>query len=278
VTASRPYRVREFARLTGTTEKALRHYERLGLLTPARSAAGHRLYTARERERLRQILALKRLGVPLGRMRGLLDANPAAFLAYLRARRTELANQQDRLRQDDRAMALVEESLRRAPTDHTGAARLADVLEVDQLSRYFDADVWDVARRFYTDWPSEGWIPLFREAAAAIADGPDSVRAEDLLRRWNEVGRFVWRDMATDPRMSNRLREGFARAWRDREHWPTSLQRRFADYRMDEVAAFLGKVSITVPTRRGPQWFAPKYAGSATASSPRARPTFERRS
>lgn len=270
MTASRPYRVRDFATMTGTTEKALRHYERLGLLTPARSAAGHRLYTARERERVRQILALKQLGVSLGRMRGLLDADPAAFLSYLRARRTELAKQQDRLGQDDRAMAIVEESLRRAPAGTTGAARLADVLEVDQLSRYFDADVWDAARRFYADWPAEDWLPLFREAAAAIADGPDSVRAEDLLGRWNELRRFVWRDMAIDPRVSHRLREGFARAWRDREHWPDAVRRRFADYRMDEVAAFLGKVSITVLNRRGPQWFAPTHTGPATASAPGA--------
>lgn len=270
MTTPRPYRMREFATMTGATEKALRHYERLGLLTPARSASGHRLYAPRERERLRQILALKRLGVPLARIRGLLDADPPAFLAYLEARRTDLANEQDRLRQEDRALALVEEGLRRAPTGRTGAARLADMLEVDQLSRHFDADVWDVARRFYAGWPSESWVPLFGEAAAAIAEGPDSVRAEDLLRRWNELGRFVWRDVATDPRMSTRLREGFARAWRDREHWPAQLRRRFADYRMDEVAAFLGKVSITVLNRRGPHWFAPKYAGSATTSAPRA--------
>ena len=83
--------MQEFARLTGTTEKALRHYEGLGLLTPARSAAGHRLYVTRERERVRQILALKRLGVPLAGIRDLLDADTAGFLTYLRARRAEVA-------------------------------------------------------------------------------------------------------------------------------------------------------------------------------------------
>ena len=35
-------RVQEFAKLAGITSKALRHYERVGLLKPARSNAGYR--------------------------------------------------------------------------------------------------------------------------------------------------------------------------------------------------------------------------------------------
>jgi DNA-binding transcriptional MerR regulator len=38
------YRVHQFAELAGVTIKALRHYDRLGLLKPARSDAGYRLY------------------------------------------------------------------------------------------------------------------------------------------------------------------------------------------------------------------------------------------
>jgi len=39
-----------------------------------------------------------------------------------------------------------------------------------------------------------------------------------------------------------KLHDGFARAWRDREHWPETIKRRFADYQMNEVAAFVGRV------------------------------------
>jgi hypothetical protein len=36
----RTYRTAEFAKLTGVTSRALRHYDRLGLLRPGRSEAG----------------------------------------------------------------------------------------------------------------------------------------------------------------------------------------------------------------------------------------------
>ncbi len=53
------YTVLAFARLAGVTPKALRHYERQRLLAPQRNAAGYRIYSGRERQRLRHIVALK---------------------------------------------------------------------------------------------------------------------------------------------------------------------------------------------------------------------------
>lgn len=69
----RRYRVRDFAGITGVTVKALQHYGRLGLLRPSRTPAGHRIYNDRDVERLRQIVALKSIGVPLKRIRSVLD-------------------------------------------------------------------------------------------------------------------------------------------------------------------------------------------------------------
>ncbi len=217
-------RVQEFSALAGVTIKALRHYDRLGLLTPARTAAGHRLYSARDLERLRRILALKRIGIPLTQMRTLLDADRATLLARLAASREVIARERERLRHADRAIALVEESLRHAPGDRSGLSRLADVIEMrretDHMKRYFNDDVWDVARRFYENWPDEQWIGLYREIAAAIDDAPGSARGESLLRRWNVLALSLWREFTPDPIRSRQLHEGFARAWRDREHWP----------------------------------------------------------
>jgi DNA-binding transcriptional MerR regulator len=249
------HRVRAFAALTGVTVKALRHYDRLGLLSPARTAAGHRVYSTRDGERLRQILALKRVGVPLTRMRSLIDAGPAVLTAQLRARREELAREQERLLRADRAIALVEESLAHAPDDGAGLSRLADVIdaraETATMARYFNADAWPVAKRFYEVWPTPEWVALYRDIAAAIPGGPASAQAEDLLQRWNTLGRSFWEEMTSDPRLSRELHEGFARAWRDRQHWPAALKRRFADYRMNEIAAFLGKMAFAIGHRRG---------------------------
>src|SRR5438270_840922 len=70
------YRVQEFAKLAGITAKALRHYERIGLLAPQRTTAGYRLYSERHLDRLEQIVALKFLGLSLREIRTALERTP----------------------------------------------------------------------------------------------------------------------------------------------------------------------------------------------------------
>ena len=45
---ARTYRTAAFAALAGVTPRALRHYDRLGLLKPRRTTAGYRIYTERD--------------------------------------------------------------------------------------------------------------------------------------------------------------------------------------------------------------------------------------
>ncbi|GAA1504357.1 MerR family transcriptional regulator [Brevibacterium permense] len=55
--------IQEAARLTGTTSRALRHYDAIGVLPPTSSAAsGYRCYDEAALVRLQRILLLKELG------------------------------------------------------------------------------------------------------------------------------------------------------------------------------------------------------------------------
>lgn len=59
-------RIGEFAAETGVTTKAIRYYERRGLLEPApRTASGYRQYGPKDVERLQFIKKAKRLGLSL---------------------------------------------------------------------------------------------------------------------------------------------------------------------------------------------------------------------
>ena len=70
--------MRTVASLTGMNPITLRAWERrYGLVRPLRTAKGHRLYTHEHVERIRRVLALVERGVPIGRVRDVLDAEGA---------------------------------------------------------------------------------------------------------------------------------------------------------------------------------------------------------
>jgi DNA-binding transcriptional MerR regulator len=70
----------EFAQASRLSAKALRLYDELGLLVPAHvdPASGYRWYAPEQLERARRVSALRRIGVPLARIRHLLDLAPEA--------------------------------------------------------------------------------------------------------------------------------------------------------------------------------------------------------
>jgi DNA-binding transcriptional MerR regulator len=71
--------IRTIASLTGVNAVTLRAWERrYGLVRPVRTPKGHRLYSHQHVERIRRVLALMDRGVPIGRVRDLIDAEPAA--------------------------------------------------------------------------------------------------------------------------------------------------------------------------------------------------------
>jgi len=75
----------EFARLTRLSPKALRLYDELGLLPPARvdPDSGYRLYEPGQLERARLVASLRQIGVPLAEIKPMLDMTPSESLRDL---------------------------------------------------------------------------------------------------------------------------------------------------------------------------------------------------
>ncbi|MEU4742023.1 MerR family transcriptional regulator [Actinosynnema sp. NPDC023658] len=76
-----------FARASRLSPKALRLYDELGLLTPARvdPLSGYRLYAPDQLDRARLVAWLRRLGMPLARIRVVCALDPGAAAAEVRA-------------------------------------------------------------------------------------------------------------------------------------------------------------------------------------------------
>lgn len=87
----------DFARLGGVSVRMLRHYDRIGLLTPARVDAqtGHRAYETGQLSTLNRIVALKGLGFTLQQVADLLreGLTPGELHGMLRLRQVELERQ-----------------------------------------------------------------------------------------------------------------------------------------------------------------------------------------
>ena len=107
----RAYRTRECAALAGVTVRALRYYDRIGLLTPRRTSAGYRLYSASDLEALEQITALKVIGMPLSMIASLRRSGPADLAEAIRAQRQTLEDKRRVLDNALKAVADVEEAL-----------------------------------------------------------------------------------------------------------------------------------------------------------------------
>ena len=69
------YTIRELAKEFDLTTRAIRFYEDMGLLRPERQGPGgrNRMYSARERARLRLTLRAKRLGLSLTQAKDIID-------------------------------------------------------------------------------------------------------------------------------------------------------------------------------------------------------------
>ncbi|GAC1506175.1 MAG: MerR family transcriptional regulator [Ktedonobacteraceae bacterium] len=91
------FKIGDFSRLSMVSVKALRYYDELGLLTPARvdECTGYRYYSASQLSRLNRILALKDMGLSLEQIARLLheELTPEQIRGMLRLKQVELHQQ-----------------------------------------------------------------------------------------------------------------------------------------------------------------------------------------
>jgi DNA-binding transcriptional MerR regulator len=245
---SRFYKVHEFAELAGVTVKALHLYDRLGLLRARRTEAGYRLYVERDLERLEQIIALKFLGLPLKRIKAVLD--PMSDLGALelrdalRMQRGVLEEKQQLLARAIQAIEAAERAIEPGkPADPTILKRIIEVMDmqesIDDMKRYYSKEAWLKRKPHYEQWPSPEWRELFRDVEAALGEDPASEIAEELATRWMKLEESETGGDAD-------VRFGMFRSWNDRRYWPPALLRRFDEFNVEGVWEFVCKAFVAL--------------------------------
>lgn len=67
------YQISDLSEEFGVTVRTIRYYEEVGLLSPHRTNGSHRIYTSRDRARLKIILRGKKFGFSLAEIKELLN-------------------------------------------------------------------------------------------------------------------------------------------------------------------------------------------------------------
>jgi DNA-binding transcriptional MerR regulator len=172
------YSTRTFAQLTGVTVKTLRHYERIGLLAPKRTAAGYRRYSLEDLQRLERVLALKSLGLPLNSVKTVLKRTTPS---WLRTHREWLEDERARLDRAIETMRHIEQ-----------APRYSEALDASCAQAAWDR--WESMReqRASTmprapDRAGESRIALFRAIDHALVSDPSGADARELAKQWRET-------------------------------------------------------------------------------------------
>jgi DNA-binding transcriptional MerR regulator len=231
------FRIQEFAKLAGVTVRALHHYDRLKLLSPAhRSERGYRLYCHEDLGRLERILALRYLGLSLREIAALLntplDRGAESLTVTLARQRAALGERRDGL---DRVLLAIEHAQRRAQDMAETAGEEPEWLlyqtilkeiqmqeATDWTEKYYSPKAVEALReRRAAFTPEQGaelgarWRALYADIQSALDREvpPDSAEGRALVARWMRLG-----DEFT---LGNpEIGEGYRRMYADESHWP----------------------------------------------------------
>ena len=190
----------ETARRLGVSPKALRLYEQHGLVTPLRTRTGWRTYGPAEFAALHQVLALKRLGLPLARIAELLKQRKIALSAILGAQEDALSREIDRGRHAldlvrraramlaagqtlsvDDLITLTKETTMTTKEQHEEMQKIFDPI----VEKHFSPEDRNALekRAFDQQEVSRAWDGLMAEAKTLMAKGDTtSPAAMDLAR------------------------------------------------------------------------------------------------
>jgi DNA-binding transcriptional MerR regulator len=238
------YRAQQFAELAGVTVRTLHHYDRLGLLRPSRTGAGYRVYRESDLERLEQIVALKFVGLPLKRIKTLLDRDNLDLADALPRQRLVLEAKRKWI---DRAIHAIQDAERALATgQRPNAALLKKIIEVIEMQndanwseKYYSEEALEKLKK--REWTPEmqeqttkRWNELFQEVEGALDEDPAGEKAQALAARW---GVLIREFTGGDPEVTR----GLNNVWKDSSGLPAETRQNMKPYINPKVHEFIQK-------------------------------------
>lgn len=163
--------VQAVAELSGVTVRALHHYDEIGLLSPSRGKGGYRHYSEADVLRLQQILVYRALGLPLQRIKSLMDDPEFDAAAALQEQRAQL---EARAAETTRMLESIDRALAKLSGDPTpDLAELFDgfdpaAYEDEAEQRWGDTAAYAESKRRTSEYTKEDWVRIKAESDALL--------------------------------------------------------------------------------------------------------------
>lgn len=199
------------ARRTGLTVRALRVYEKAGLLKPARSAKGWRSYGPDELIRLNTIVALKGFGLSLREIRKAFGASPPALVQVLDL---QVRNWSARKMAAERTLSVLQAAIGRlrsqAPLSIDELCELLRSTEVHNMQSV----VRELINQHITPEQEREWLTYWaKRQPADVADAQDQMTTFRAISQ--EMLALMRRGDAPESEAVQEVQERSTRAWLD---------------------------------------------------------------
>jgi MerR family transcriptional regulator, thiopeptide resistance regulator len=179
------YTVGAVARLAGVSVRTLHHYHQIGLLTPAgRSAAGYRLYSLADLDRLHRILFYRELGFPLDEIVEIMADPDVDASRHLRRQhrllREQITRRQDLLAAIEKEMEASHMGISLTPEEQFeifGTDKVGGEWAQEAERRWGGTDAWQQSQRRTATYTKQDWIEIQAEATAINQAFLDAMRA-----------------------------------------------------------------------------------------------------
>lgn len=239
--AANGYRVKDVARITGLTVRALHHYDAIGLLSPKRRTdAGYRLYSDDDLLTLQQILIHRELGLALDKIKAILSDPNFDRRAALQHQRKQL---QARAEHTQAMLRAVDAAIAAESGAHT--MNTSDIFDgfdpskhqAEAERRWGGTEQWTQSAQRTGAYTKDDWakikaetIALLDRVATLLATGvaPTDVAAMELAEEHRlQIDRFYYT-------CSHAIHRGLAQMYIADARFADNL-----DKHGDGVAAFL---------------------------------------
>ncbi|MFV3010794.1 MerR family transcriptional regulator [Clostridium botulinum] len=198
------YKIKEVADMAGISARMLHHYDKIGLLNPESvSAAGYRLYSDENLDRLQQILFFKELNFPLQEIKIILDSPNFDKKEALKVHRQLLLEKKIRLEKIiqsvDKTISSMEGEFK---MDKKEALNVFSMIEIEEHQKKYSEEVKEkygntsaykesnkkTSKYTKEYWSNimKDWDEIFKKLANLMDKNPDDEEVQESVYQLRE--------------------------------------------------------------------------------------------